>query len=162
MSTQEHQDEISEKGEKYSADGERSNSTSRPRRARSSVASTAVDRARRNINMKINNPLDEYTESELRIMGSDYAKMHGMIDDEDVRAFEVGAVLAQDPQKFERVREQISPQDMAILEKEYTNRWSQPIVLYLVIVLCSTCAAVQGMGRYMFIHSYMLLFLTLI
>ena len=147
MSSREHQDEISEKGDKYSADGERSESISRARRSRGSVAGTAADRARRNINMKINNPLDEYTESELRIMGSDYAKMHGIVEEEDIRAFELGAVLAQEAQKFERIGDQISPQEMAVLAKEYKNRWSQPAILYLVIILCSTCAAVQGMGE---------------
>jgi hypothetical protein len=35
---------------------------------------------------------------------------------------------------------------MTVLDKEYTNKWSQPFILYLVIVLCSTCAAVQGMA----------------
>jgi hypothetical protein len=160
MSGREHQDEISEKGEKYSVDGERSEPISQARRVRGSVASTAADRARRNVNMKINNPLDEYTQSELRTMGIAYAKMHGMADPEDVRAFEIGAVLAQEPQKFERIRDQTSPQEMAVLEKEYASRWSQPAILYLVIILCSTCAAVQGMGWYSSIHDHMRLFLT--
>lgn len=154
MSSDEHRDEISEKGEKYSADGDRSGSMSRPKRMRGSIASTAADRARRNVNMKINNPLDEYTESELRIMGSDYAKMHGMVDAEDIRAFELGAVLAQEPQQFERIRDHTSPQEMTVLEKEYASRWSQPKILYLVIVLCSTCAAVQGMGESRSIQSH--------
>jgi len=115
---------------------------------RGSVASTAADRACRNINMKINNPLDKYIQSELRIMGNDYAKMHGIVDPEDVRAFELGAVLAQEAQKFERIGDQTIPEEMAVLEKEFTSCWSQPAILYLVIVLCSTCAAVQGMGEH--------------
>lgn len=145
-----HRDETSDKGdshqekEKVSADAERNESTGR--RYRGSVASTAADRARRNVNMKINNPLDSYTESELRIMGSDYAKMHAIADPEDIRAFELGAILARDPQDYKRISNDASPEEMAVLEKEYLSRWSQPAVMYLVIILCSTCAAVQGMG----------------
>jgi len=147
MKEVEHRDEISEKGdtqEKSSIDHERRDSETR--RYRGSVASTAADRARRNVNMKINNPLDGYTESELRAMGSNYAKMHGIAEPEDVRAFELGAVLAQNPEDFRRISNDTSPEEMAVLEKEYKNRWSQPAIMYLVIILCSTCAAVQGMG----------------
>lgn len=148
MADVDHRDEISEKGdshqEKVSADAQRNDSVGR--RYRGSVASTAADRARRNINMKINNPLDDYTVSELRIMGSDYAKMHAIADPEDIRAFELGAILAQNPEQFQHIRNDATPEEMAVLEKEYKSRWSQPVIMYLVIVLCSTCAAVQGMG----------------
>jgi len=143
----EHRDEISEKGdtqEKPSVDDERRDSEAR--RYRGSVASTAADRARRNVNMKINNPLDGYTESELRVMGSNYAKMHAIAEPDDIRAFELGAILAQHPEDFRRISNHASQEEMAVLEKEYASRWSQPAILYLVIVLCSTCAAVQGMG----------------
>ena len=116
-------------------------------RKRSSVASTAADRARTNMNMKLANPLDGYTIEELKVMGSDYAKLHAIADPEDIRAFEMGAILAQDPKKFERLKEYVDENEMAILEQEYTSRWSQPKLLYLVIVLCSTCAAVQGMDE---------------
>lgn len=150
MADIENKDEISEKGDSHqenlSADAERSKSVGR--RYRGSLASTAADRARRNINMKINNPLDDYTESELKIMGSDYAKMHAIADPEDIRAFELGAVLSQNPLDFRRISNDATPEEMAVLEKEFSSRWSQPIILYLVIILCSTCAAVQGMGMF--------------
>ena len=114
---------------------------------RSSVGITAAERARRNLNAKLANPLDGYSIRELRGMGSNYAKMHAITEEDDVRAFELGAILAQNPDKFDRLKEFTSPEEMAVLEKEYTNRWSQPKLLYLVIVLCSTCAAVQGMDE---------------
>jgi hypothetical protein len=147
-------DEISDKGDSHQEKEKVSTNAGRKesigRRYRGSVASTAADRARRNVNMKINNPLDDYTESELRIMGSDYAKMHGIADPEDIRAFELGAVLAQNPQDYKRIGNDASPEEMSVLEKEYRSRWSQPAVMYLVIILCSTCAAVQGMGMMSF------------
>jgi hypothetical protein len=146
--------EFSEKGEKVSRDEQeqdvvRNESiTTAERRARGSVASTAADRARRNVNMKISNPLGGFTEAELRVMGSDYAKMHAIADPEDIRAFELGAILAQNPQDWSRIRNHATPEEMAVLEKEFKSRWSQPFLLYLVIILCSTCAAVQGMGEF--------------
>ncbi|KIW06376.1 uncharacterized protein PV09_02831 [Verruconis gallopava] len=118
-----------------------------PRSKRGSVASTAADRARQNLNMKLANPLDGYTIAELKTMGSDYAKLHAIAEPDDIRAFELGAVLAQNPQDFNRIREWVTAEEMAVLEGEYTSRWSQPKLLYLVIVLCSTCAAVQGMDE---------------
>ena len=66
-------------------------------------------------------------------------------DKEDIRAFQKGAVLAQDPTKYTSV-EGLTAEELAILEKEFTNRWSQPKLMYIVIILCSMCAAVQGMG----------------
>jgi hypothetical protein len=142
-----HQDNVSEKEGKNSfQDGERRPSLAQ-RQARGSVASTAAERARRNLNMKLANPLDGYDLDELKAMGRDYAKIHAIAEPEDIRAFELGAILAQNPEKFERIKDQIAIEEMNVLEKEYTNRWSQPRLLYLVIILCSTCAAVQGMGE---------------
>lgn len=97
------------------------------------------------LSAKLANPLAGKTHAELEDMGARYAKQHQLGDEEDIRAFQKGACLAQDPQKFRDVAG-LTPQEMDVLEKEFTNRWSQPRLLYLVIVLCSTCAAVQGMG----------------
>ena len=43
--------------------------------------------------------------------------------------------------------EGLREEELEVLRKEFTNRWSQPKLLYLVIILCSTCAAVQGMDE---------------
>ena len=98
------------------------------------------------LNAKLANPLAGKTHAELEDMGARYAKQHQLGDDEDIRAFQKGACLAQDPQKFGDVAG-LTAQELDVLEKEFTNRWSQPRLLYLVIVLCSACAAVQGMGE---------------
>jgi len=115
-------------------------------RRRSSVTSTAAERARRNLNAKLQNPLRDYSDSQLRAMGRDYALKHAIAEPEDVRAFELGAILGKQAEKYEKIRNEVSPEEMAVLEKEFSSRWSQPRLLYLVIILCSTCAAVQGMG----------------
>lgn len=97
------------------------------------------------LSAKLANPLAGKTHAELEDMGARYAKQHQLGDEEDIRAFQKGACLAQDPQKFSDVAG-LTAQELDVLKKEFTNRWSQPRLLYLVIVLCSTCAAVQGMG----------------
>jgi sugar porter (SP) family MFS transporter len=116
------------------------------RRRKSSGGGTAAERARQNINAKLANPLGEYSFEELRIMGRDYAKRYSLTEYDDLRAFEIGAMLARDPDKFEAVPG-LNEDEAEVLKREITNRWSQPRLLYLVIILCSTCAAVQGMDE---------------
>jgi hypothetical protein len=115
--------------------------TAMPRR----VLGTAAERARRNLNAKLANPLAGYSYDELRRQGINFAITHQIGDEEDVRAFAIGAVLAQVPEKFTQVPD-LRPDEVEILQKEFSNRWSQPWTMYLVIVLCSLSAAVQGMG----------------
>lgn len=106
---------------------------------------TAAERARRNLNAKLANPLAGLSHAALMKRGGRYARQHHMGDEEDIRAFELGAVLAQDPERYENV-EGLTPDELDVLRNEFTNKWSQPRLMYLVIVLCSACAAVQGMG----------------
>lgn len=107
---------------------------------------SAAERARRNLNAKLANPLAGLTHDSLMKRGERFARKHQVGDEEDIRAFRLGAVLAQAPEKFEQV-EGLAPEELDVLRKEFTNRWSQPWRMYLVIILCSLCAAVQGMGK---------------
>lgn len=109
------------------------------------ISLQAAEHARRNVVAKLANPLAGISHDELEQMGSRYARDHQMGNEEDIRAFQKGACLAQDPQKFASIPG-LSQQEIEVLENEITNRWSQPKLLYVVIILCSTCAAVQGMG----------------
>jgi hypothetical protein len=116
---------------------------------RPSVAQSAAERARRNINAKLANPLQGYNYNELRKMGRAYAFEHALAEEDDVRAMEIGACLARDPEDLSKCKDfGVTDEEYEVLNKEVTHRWSQPYTLYLVIVLCSTCAAVQGMGMY--------------
>ncbi|EAW11993.1 sugar porter family MFS transporter [Aspergillus clavatus NRRL 1] len=107
---------------------------------------TAAERQRRKLNAILANPLAGYTPEELRRQGIDFALKHHMGDEEDIRAFELGAVLAQAPAKFATVSG-LTPEEREILHREFTHRWSQPWTMYLVIALCSLSAAVQGMDE---------------
>lgn len=111
---------------------------------------TAAERARRKLNAKLANPLAGYSHEQLRSLGLNFSVRHQMGDEEDIRAFEMGAVLAQAPEKYDQVQG-LTPEELEILRKEFTSRWSQPRLMYLVIVVCSISAAVQGMGMLSFL-----------
>ena len=108
---------------------------------------SVAERARRNLNAKLANPLAGYSHAELRRQGYDFVA-NNLIGDtaDDVRAFELGAVLAQAPENFEHVQG-LTSEEREVLSDEFANRWSQPILMYFVIALCSLSAAVQGMGK---------------
>ncbi|CAL5874040.1 uncharacterized protein PFLUO_LOCUS8326 [Penicillium psychrofluorescens] len=107
---------------------------------------TAAERARRNLNAKLSNPLAGFTASELRTQGRNFAIMHEMGDTSDIRAFELGAVLAQAPERYAAVEGLTAP-EKELLRREFANRWSQPWKMYAVVALCSLSAAVQGMDE---------------
>jgi hypothetical protein len=105
-----------------------------------------ADQLRANINAKIANPLAGFSHDQLAQKGEEYVRANNIGDKEDIRAFRLGAILAQDPNRHAEV-DGLTPEESAVLSKEIEKKWSQPRLLYLVIILCSTCAAVQGMGE---------------
>jgi sugar porter (SP) family MFS transporter len=107
---------------------------------------TDRDQLRKNINAKIANPLAGFTHAQLAEKAETYVRKHQIGDESDIRAFRIGAVLAQDPNKHAEV-EGLNSDEREVLSKEISNKWSQPRLLYLVIILSSTCAAVQGMDE---------------
>ncbi|KAJ5080918.1 hypothetical protein N7456_013628 [Penicillium angulare] len=110
------------------------------------TAGNAAERARRNLNAKLSNPLAGFSHTELRKQGRVFALSHEIGDDEDIRAFELGAILAQAPERFPRI-DALSPREKAVLRHEVEHKWSQPWKMYIVIALCSLSAAVQGMDE---------------
>ena len=104
------------------------------------------ERLRANINAKIANPLAGFSNAELEAKGEEYVRANEMGDDEDIRAFRLGAILAKDPNRHAEVPG-LTDEERSVLEAEITRKWNQPFKLFLIIVLCSICAAVQGMGK---------------
>ncbi|KAG8531043.1 uncharacterized protein KY384_004400 [Bacidia gigantensis] len=107
---------------------------------------TTAEKMRRNISAKLANPLAGVSHARLEEMGASYARKHEMGDEEDIRNFKKGACLAQNPQRYDQISG-LTDDELAILKKEFTNRWAQPRLMYLTIILCATCAAVQGMDE---------------
>jgi len=98
--------------------------------------------------MKLQNPLEESSEARLQEMVQAYCKEHAIGELDEVRAFGIGAVLAKVPENYDKLSKyDATPEEFGTLKKEFTNRWWRPPLLYLVIVVCSTCAAVQGMNE---------------
>jgi hypothetical protein len=104
-----------------------------------------AERRRRELNMKIANPLGAYNAQQLGDMGEQYCRENQLGEEEDIRAFRLGAQVAKDPLRHAEV-EGLTDEEKRIFQDEVDHKWRQPMLLYLVIVLCSTCAAVQGMG----------------
>ncbi|KAJ5214740.1 hypothetical protein N7449_001909 [Penicillium cf. viridicatum] len=98
---------------------------------------TAAERARRSLNAKLSNPLAGFSHTELRNQGRTFAELHEMGDEFDIRAFELGAVLAQSPERYANVTG-LTNQEKRILGREFTHRWSQPWKMYAVITLYQT------------------------
>ncbi len=65
---------------------------------------------------------------------------------EHIDAFRRGALVAQNPTEFESIAE-LTDEDRNILTREQTHRWSQPLTLYWLVIMCSLAAAVQGMDE---------------
>lgn len=105
-----------------------------------------AEHARRNLNAKLSNPLAGFSHTELRNQGRTFAELHEMGDESDIRAFELGAVLAQSPERYDNVAG-LTNKEKAVLRREVTHRWSQPWKMHVVIMLCSLSATVQGMGK---------------
>ena len=64
----------------------------------------------------------------------------------DVDAFRKGALVAQNPHDIASIDE-LTDEDRNFLEREHTHKWSQPATLYYLVIMCSLCAAVQGMDE---------------
>ena len=57
-----------------------------------------------------------------------------------------GALVAQNPRGALEL-DVLSEEDKYYLEREHTHKWSQPKTLYYLVIMCSLCAAVQGMDE---------------
>jgi hypothetical protein len=82
---------------------------------------------------KMANPLAGLSPERLAAMGEEYCQRHGITAEEDVRAFRLGAMIAGDMNKFDTVNG-LTEREMDVLQRETTHKWSNPSMLYWVIV----------------------------
>ncbi|EJD03083.1 proton myo-inositol cotransporter [Fomitiporia mediterranea MF3/22] len=108
------------------------------------TSKAGVDPAIENINAKLANPLAGIPQDQLMRDGALFARQHGLTDLET--EFAKGALIAQDPLAFETL-DVLTEDDKAVLRNEQHSRWDQPLTLYWLVVMCSICAAVQGMDE---------------
>ncbi|ODN80979.1 hypothetical protein L202_03089 [Cryptococcus amylolentus CBS 6039] len=94
-----------------------------------------------NVNAKIQNPLFGKTKEELFYDVDDFCEEFGFND--KTQLFRKGALLAQNPHKFDQYDE-LDAEDKAVITREKTHKWSQPRALIFTVILASIGAAVQG------------------
>lgn len=107
----------------------------------SSASIRHIDTVGTNVNAKLANPLDGLPQDQLLAHASRFANAHGL--GHLTEEFKKGAVLAQDPTCFE-TNPIFTKEDRAVLRRELTHRWAQPMELYYLVIMCSLAAAVQG------------------
>lgn len=109
------------------------------------------ERKRLEASAKLENPLRGLSAAELARRGEDFCARHGLTAEDDVRAFRLGAVIAGNLNQYDAVAMpeglRLTDREREVLDREVTHKWSQPTMLYAVIVICSLCAAVQGMDE---------------
>ena len=96
---------------------------------------------------KLRNPLGGMTEEEVIKDVDTFIEARGLADKREI--FHKGALMArvQDrPNGFEHIAI-LTEEEMGWLRHEETHRWSQPFMLYFLVVLCAGSAIVQGMDQ---------------
>ena len=95
----------------------------------------------------LRNPLAGMSEEEVIRDADAWVVEKGLQEHQD--AFRKGALIARVGQRedgFEYVK-QLDEDEKNVLRHEITHRWSQPFMLYFLVVLCAGSAIVQGMDQ---------------
>ncbi|KAI1388728.1 uncharacterized protein F4822DRAFT_429344 [Hypoxylon trugodes] len=109
-------------------------------------ALTEEQKQRFEASAKLENPLGGLTPEQLGQRGEEFCAKHGITGEDDIRAFRLGAQIAGNLNKYDAV-DGLTAREREVLDREITHKWSNPTMLYAVIVICSLCAAVQGMDE---------------
>ncbi|KAF2006144.1 hypothetical protein P154DRAFT_603506 [Amniculicola lignicola CBS 123094] len=95
----------------------------------------------KNLEAKISNPLANVPYHTLMRDVEEFA--HDKDLDDLIPILKKGALVAQDPSKFEEV-ESLDEDELVALRNEKLHKWKHPFALYFTIITCSIGAAVQG------------------
>ena len=90
---------------------------------------------------RIQNPLAGIPKDTLFHNVEEFCRDVGMVD--HTALIQRGALVAQDPSKFEQIPE-LEESEREALRNEVIHKWRQPTSLYFTVILCSIGAAVQG------------------
>ena len=99
---------------------------------------------RNKLNAMFENPLAGIPKDKLFADVEEFCSKFNLQD--DVESFKKGALVAQNPHNLKGI-EELNDEDLNHLEREHTHKWSQPATLYYLVIMCSLCAAVQGMDE---------------
>lgn len=96
---------------------------------------------------KLRNPLAGLSEEQVVADVDAWCVDKGLVEHQD--AFRKGALIARMGQRddgYEYVS-QLSEEEKGIFRHEQAHRWSQPKMLYFLVILCAGSAIVQGMDQ---------------
>ncbi|KAK4685475.1 hypothetical protein P7C73_g4667, partial [Tremellales sp. Uapishka_1] len=99
-----------------------------------------VDR-NRNVSARIQNPLNGLPKEKVLSLADSFCEQYGF--QEKVDLFRRAALLAQNPNQFDKITE-LTEEDKYWIRREKTHRWSQTRQLYYTIIVCSIGSAIQG------------------
>ena len=94
---------------------------------------------------KLRNPLGGMTDDEVIKDVDTFIETRGLAHKREI--FHKGALMARvqnRPNGFEKI-DMLSEEEKSWLRHEDCHRWSQPFMLYFLVVLCAGSAIVQGM-----------------
>jgi hypothetical protein len=94
---------------------------------------TASDKQRLEASQKLANPLAGLSLERLGAMGEEYARTTGTTEEEDIRAFRLGAMLASNQGSLDSIAD-LTPREREVIDREETHKWSNPMMLYWVII----------------------------
>lgn len=93
--------------------------------------------------VRVDNVLKDFTQEEAMTKGRKYALAYGM----DPELFAKGAAVARAPSEYAKLGI-LNDEEIAALDYERSHKWRAiPRKMYMVIVMCSVAAAVQGMDE---------------
>jgi sugar porter (SP) family MFS transporter len=108
---------------------------------------TGVQHRQASVAAKLRNPLAGLSEQQVLADVEAWCTEKGL--QSELEAFRKGALIARVGQRedgFEYV-DALSAEEKDVLRHEINHRWSQPFMLYFLVVLCAGSAIVQGMDQ---------------
>ena len=87
----------------------------------------------RSLSQKLANPLAGLSPAQLSELAEEFCTERGITDEADVRVFHLGAQVAGSNSGWGTV-EGLTDRERRVLRKEEENKWSNPKMLYLVVL----------------------------
>ena len=106
------------------------------------ISADAVPRDK--LNAMFENPLGGIPREQLFAEVDKFCADNNLVKYNEV--FRKGALVAQNPQGAKDL-DILSDEEKRVLEEEHTHKWRHPKQLYYLAIMCSLCAAVQGMDE---------------
>ncbi|KAI9734298.1 MAG: hypothetical protein M1834_002402 [Cirrosporium novae-zelandiae] len=100
--------------------------------------------SRAHLNAMFENPLAGVSREQLFADVEAFCEKFDLMD--HVEDFRKGALVSQNPHSIHSL-DILTEEDRTALDREHTHKWSQPFMLWWLIVMCSLGAAVQGMDE---------------